>query len=165
MRDFSALYSLPNNPAVYAFYSGGKGSQYVVYVGIAGKLKQRITQHLIRRDSSAAVGTSSVNLKPDYITSMSWWEHLSFDKTVNLKAAELIAFEILNPALRSRAGIDTAGKRLLEDKGFRESMERLFIEIPTGSITFPSLSDAMKRIAELEKRVLEIEKDFYKLKK
>ena len=158
MRDFSALYNLPNNPAVYALYSGGKGPQYAAYVGIAGKLKQRITQHLIRRDSSAAVGTSAVNLKPDYITSMSWWEHPSFDKTVNLKAAELIAFEILNPALRSRAGVDTAGQSLLAGKRFRESMERLFNGSPTGSISFPTLSDAMEKITELEDRIIQIEK-------
>jgi hypothetical protein len=158
MRDFSALYSLPNIPAVYAFFSGGKGPQYVAYVGIASKLKQRITQHLIRRDSSVAVGTSAVNLEPDYITRMSWWEHPSFNITVNLKAAELIAFEILNPALRSRAGVDTAGQNLLSNKKFRESMEQIFQGTPVGTINFPSLSDIMKRIAELEVRVSELEK-------
>ena len=39
MRDFSALYKLPNKPAVYALYSGGKGPQYVAYDGNNDKLK------------------------------------------------------------------------------------------------------------------------------
>jgi hypothetical protein len=75
-----------------------------------------------------------------------------------LKAAELIAFEILNPALRSRAGVDTAGQSLLAGKRFRESMERLFSDSPTGSISFPTLSDAMEKITELEDRIIQLEK-------
>ena len=47
MRDFSQIYTLPNIPAVYAFYSGGRGPQHVTYVGTAGKLKLRIIQHLM----------------------------------------------------------------------------------------------------------------------
>jgi excinuclease UvrABC nuclease subunit len=46
MRDFYSLYSLPNLPAVYTFHSGSKGQSYIVYVGIAGKLKQRISVFL-----------------------------------------------------------------------------------------------------------------------
>ena len=71
MRDFSTVYELPNVPAVYAFYRGDRGPKYVAYVGIAGKLKQRIVQHVIRRDSSVATGTSAVNLNPDQVTSLS----------------------------------------------------------------------------------------------
>ena len=62
MRVFSQVYDLPNTPAVYAFYSEGRGPQYAAYVGIAGKLKQRIVQHLIRRDSSLATGALAVSL-------------------------------------------------------------------------------------------------------
>ena len=96
MRDFTPVYSLPNVPAVYALYSGGKGPKYVAYVGIAGRLKQRIVQHLIKRDSSVTTGTSAVNLNPDQVMSLSWWVHTDFDETVKLKAAEMVAFEILN---------------------------------------------------------------------
>ena len=66
MRDFSTAYDLPNRPAVYALYSGNGNSRYVAYVGIAGKLKQRITQHFIRRDSSVATGVSAVSLNPKH---------------------------------------------------------------------------------------------------
>ena len=157
MRDFSAIYNLPNTPAVYAFYSGGRGPQYVAYVGIAGKLKQRIVQHLIRRDSSVATGTSAVSLNPDQLTRMEWWEYPSFDKTVNLKAAEMVAFDILQPALRSRGRNDSAGREVMAQASFRESMVALFKGQPSGAVDFLSLSDAMKRIELLEQRVEHLE--------
>ncbi len=47
MRDFTTVYNLPNVPAVYAFYSGDRGPKYVAYVGITGRLKRRIVQHVI----------------------------------------------------------------------------------------------------------------------
>jgi len=110
MRDFSAISGLPNTPAVYALYSGGRGvGRYGAYVGIAGKLKQRITQHLIRRDSSVTTGTSAASLNPDYLTELALWDHTKFHEKVALKTAEMVAFEILNPALRSRTGADMAG--------------------------------------------------------
>ena len=157
MRDFTTVYDLPNVPAVYAFYSGGRGSKYVAYVGIAGRLKQRITQHLIRRDSSVATGTSAVNLNPDQVTGLSWWEHPDFTETVRLKAAEMVAFEVLNPALRSRAGADNAGLSLLDDKEFYNKMKSLFTGNPSGSIRFYSLSDAMKEINQLRDRINKLE--------
>ena len=36
MRDFSQIYNLPNFPAVYAFYSGGRAPQHVTYVELLG---------------------------------------------------------------------------------------------------------------------------------
>jgi hypothetical protein len=157
MKDFSPIYRLPNVPAVYAFYSGGRGPQYVAYVGIAGKLKQRIVQHLIRRDSSVATGTSAVSLNPDQLTRMEWWEHPTFDRTVNLKAAEMVAFEVLQPALRSRGRDDKAGKDRYDDPKFKEAMVALFKGKPTGAIQFLTLSQAMRRIDQLEKRIETLE--------
>ena len=164
MRDYSSLYKLPASPAVYAFYSGDRGQKYVVYVGIAGKLKGRIRQHLIGRDSSVATGTSAVSLNPDYVETMSWWEHESFADTVSLRAAEMIAFEILNPALRSRAGDDSAGARMLSNTEFRKSMEKLFKGPPTGIVQFPSLSEAITRISRIEDRLLKLESKLESLK-
>lgn len=163
MRDFSALYDLPNEPAVYAFYSGGKGQKYVAYVGIAGKLKRRITQHLIRRDSSVTTGTSAVCLLPDYIESLSWWQHSKFNETVNLKAAEIVAFVVFNPALRSRAGADKAGQELYSDAGFFKEMKTLFEGKPTGRITFPTLSNTIETISDLKHRITVLEKKLQEL--
>ena len=42
---------LPNAPAVYAMYGGRGQGLYVAYVGVADKLRQRVEQHLERRDS------------------------------------------------------------------------------------------------------------------
>ena len=165
MRDFSPVYDLPNSPAVYAFFSKGRRGSYVAYVGIAGRLKQRITQHLIRRDSSVATGTSAVNLNPDFVSSISWWEHTDFDKTVYLKAAEMVAFEVLNPALRSRGAVDNAGMDLFNDEGFNTKFKELFEGEPTGSIEFPSLTDAMEKISTLEEKVHKLEELIQKLKK
>jgi hypothetical protein len=105
-----------------------------------------------------------VSLNPDYVESMSWWENESFVEKVNLKAAEMIAFEILNPALRSRAGDDGAGARLLSNKEFRKSMEILFKGLPTGTAQFPSLSEAISRISKLEDQLQKLESQIEKLK-
>ena len=132
MRDFSPAYSLPNVPAVYALYSEGRRASYVAYVGIAGRLKQRIIQHLIRRDSSVATGTSAVNLNPDLISKICWWENSNFNKADHLKAAEMVAFEVLNPALRSRGVVDNAGMNLFENEKFKTKYVKFFEEEPTG---------------------------------
>jgi len=157
MRDFSNVYTLPTVPAVYAFYSGGKGPQYVAYVGIAGNLKRRIAQHVIRKDSSVSTGTSAVALIPEQLTRIDWWTHQSFDETVSLKAAEMVAFEILQPALRSRGRDDKASKEVYQKTSFRKAMEVLFKDKPSGTCVFLTLSDAMKRILELEQRVEALE--------
>ena len=129
----------------------------MAYVGIAGKLKQRIVQHLIRRDSSVATGTSAVSLNPDQLTRIEWWEHPKFERTVNRKAAEMVAFDILQPALRSRGRDDSAGREVLADQSFRESMTALFKGQPSGAVDFLSLSDALKRIKLLEQRLEHLE--------
>ena len=56
MTSVSPIADLPNEPAVYAMYGGSGAGLYVAYVGVASKLKQRVTQHLVRRDSSVTTG-------------------------------------------------------------------------------------------------------------
>ena len=68
MHKIPKISALPNAPALYALY-GGKGQRkFVAYIGIADKLRQRISQHLVRRDSSIVTGTSIVSLNPDQVT-------------------------------------------------------------------------------------------------
>jgi excinuclease UvrABC nuclease subunit len=44
MHKIPKISSLPNNPAIYSIY-GGKGQRkFVAYIGIADKLRQRISQ-------------------------------------------------------------------------------------------------------------------------
>jgi hypothetical protein len=95
------LTGIPNSPGIYALYSG-ESRRYVAYVGIAGNLKNRIGQHLVRRDSSVTTGTGAVRLDPDHVREVAWWSSPFFDDRCRLEAAELLAFEVLNPTLRSR---------------------------------------------------------------
>jgi len=117
---------LPNSPAVYAMFGGRGNSLYVAYVGIADHLKSRIQQHLVRRDSSVATGTSAVVLNPDYITELKWWEHPEFSERAFLEAAELAAFDVFEPSLRSRGRISHKSKELYENNDFREKMREFF---------------------------------------
>lgn len=55
MASVSTISNLPNTPSVYALYGGRGRGRYVAYVGVANKLKNRIEQHLVRRDSSVGI--------------------------------------------------------------------------------------------------------------
>ena len=59
VKTIHSISDLPNTPAVYAMYGGQGRSLHVAYVGIGGKLRGRVEQHLVRRGSSVATGTSA----------------------------------------------------------------------------------------------------------
>lgn len=154
----STIAELPIVAAVYALFGGQGPRLYVAYVGIARKLKQRVTQHLINRDSSVTTGTSAARINPDYITQVGWWEHPRFQEASFLEAAELVAFDILNPVLRSRVAGTARAKQILEEnEDFREAMRLLFSREPTGRLSIPTLQDALTRLAEVERRLDAIE--------
>jgi hypothetical protein len=92
---------------------GGRGrGLHVAYVGLAQKLRTRIEQHLIRRDNSVTTGASAACLNPDLVTEIRWWTHPDFEKIDVLEAAELVAFDVMEPALRSRGNITDRAKTL-----------------------------------------------------
>jgi len=126
---------------------------YVAYVGDATRLKNRVTQHLVRSDSSITTGTSAATLKPEYVTEVRWWED-----GAALHAAELVAFDVLEPVLRSRGAIPKQVQALYEDEGFVTRMRALFEGEPAGRLVILTLVDALARIQELEKRVGELER-------
>jgi hypothetical protein len=153
MHKIPKISSLPNTPAIYALY-GGKGQRiFVAYIGIADKLRQRISQHLVRRDSSIVTGTSIVSLNPDYVTALKWWEDPDFSKREYLEAAEEIAFKIFDPVLRSRGNLTGRGDVLLKNNEFNEKMENLFNNDPTGSLEFPDFQDLLERLTDLEMEI------------
>lgn len=156
MRAVTSIAQLPTGPAVYAL-CGGRGKPSVAYVGAAGNLRTRIEQHLIRRDSSITTGVSAVALNPDVITEVRWWTHSSFADRVRLEAAELVAFDVLEPTLRSRRDALEGARALHADADFRESIRDLFRSNPSGQLTIPTLHDALSWIAELEERVKALE--------
>ena len=157
-KAISSISYLPDTPAVYAMYAGKGQGFYCAYVGVAGKLKQRVLQHLVRRDSSVTTGASAVVLKPEYITEIRWWEHSDFTERHVLEAAELVAFDVLEPILRSRGAIQEKARQLYSDETFRANMVALFQGEPSGKISLMTLQDAFGRIAELEQRVEKLER-------
>lgn len=148
----TAINKLPKTPAVYALY-GGQDQKYVAYVGMARKLRDRINQHLVRRDSSVTTGTSAASLLPDNITEVHWWEHPDFTDHFALEAAELVAFDVLEPSLRSRGAIQERIKQYFNDAAFHQKMKDLFASEPTGCLIIPNLQSVLNRVEQLEKRI------------
>jgi hypothetical protein len=151
------LAKLSDGPAVYALYGGRTSSKHPAYVGVADRLKRRIVQHLVKRDSSVTTMTSAACLNPDYITRVVWWWAPGFDERVVLEAAELVAFQHFNPALRSLAPPAEEAKQLSRDPAFEDRMYLLFKGPPTGQVQLPSLHEALHRLEVLELRVKKLE--------
>ncbi|MHA2067885.1 MAG: hypothetical protein ACXABY_26270 [Candidatus Thorarchaeota archaeon] len=157
MKRVSSISKLPSCPAVYALYGGKDRGVYVAYVGTSKSMKQRIGQHLVNRDSSVTTGTSAVGLNADYVTKIAWWEHSGFDDQDFLRAAELVAFDVLDPALRSRGQVTDRAKELHGSKDFHREMTAVFQAEPAGELSIPSLEEALNRIDELERRIAALE--------
>ena len=145
------LAAVPNQAAVYAMY--GKAGRRPAYVGIAGKLRSRLRQHLVLRDSSVTTGSSLVALNPEAVRIVSWWQHPGFDDKTTREAAELVAFDILDPVLRSRGAVSQAAERLAREQDFGEEMKVLFEGEPAGRYLVPTLADLIERVESLETRL------------
>jgi hypothetical protein len=158
VRVVAAIGELPSVPAIYAMYGGGD-RRHVAYVGIGDDLRRRVTQHLVNRNSSATTDTGAVRLHPDHISAVAWWEHPNFEDRVKLEAAELVAFDVLEPTMRSRGGITGEAKQQASDDGFRDEMASMFADAPTGRLELMTFAGLMKRLAALELRVDRLEND------
>jgi hypothetical protein len=132
---------------------GGERDRWVAYVGIAGNLRLRLTQHFVRRDSSVVTSTSAVGVNIDHVTQVDWWESALFKDDDARHAAELVAYGVLEPALRSRAKPRSAAMRLYEDAEFRAAVRRVLRRPPSGRLLPPRLSDLAQRLTDLERRV------------
>ena len=91
------------------------------------------------------------------MTEVRWWEHPDFAERPILEAAELVAFDVLDPALRSRGRIQEKARQWYSNKEFYEKMRSLFTSEPSGKFVMPTLQDVLERIAELEERVKVLE--------
>jgi hypothetical protein len=83
----------------------------------------------------------------------------TFSDRVELAAAELVAFHVLDPALRSRGGIPKEALARAGEEAFRTGMTALFNGQATGRLTLPSLASLAERMDELERRLNRIEPD------
>ena len=151
--DSSFISSLPKVAAIYAMYGGTQTRKYVAYVGITGNLKDRIIQHLVRRDSSITTGAQAVSLNPDKVTEIRWWQHEGFSDGNYRAAAETVAFEVLDPVLRSRGNITEKAKEITSSSEFKVQMRKLLKSEPAGNLVIPNLKSALDRIAELERKL------------
>jgi hypothetical protein len=149
--------SVPRGPAVYAMYGGGT-RLWVAYVGIAGNLNQRLTQHFVNRDSSVTTGTAAAVINPDAVRTVRWWTDPRFDDGDQLHAAELVAFDLLDPALRSRGAPRRNALDHASDPAFRTDMEALFTREASGDFRLPWLWDIDTRVEELETRLASLER-------
>ncbi len=154
MLRVSSVSKLPSVPAVYVLYSG----KDPVYIGVSDKLRNRVEQHLVKKDSSIATQTSAACLNPDYVTEVRWWEHTLFASRDQLEAAELVAYEVFEPALRSRGVPSKRAAELSGEEEFRAEMKRLFSGEASGQLTVLTLQDALNKIEKLEDRVKALEK-------
>ena len=149
-RDYDEIYSIPRVPRIYAFHAGAGRVRSISYVGSTGNLRNRVSQHLEYRDSSVVTGVSVATLNANHIDACTWWTHSSFVDRSGRESAELIAFDVLNPTLRSRARPMTESVTRSQDCAFREEMRALFSGNPSGSVNFPNITTAMRKIKELE---------------
>jgi hypothetical protein len=148
---------VPRIPAIYAMHGGEPPRTWVAYVGMAGEIQGRLIQHFVRRDSSVVTRSSAVGVNIDFVRHVEWWEHPAFQDGDRLHAAELIAFEVLDPALRSRGNPRRAAVLLSQEPEFRITMEPLFKGPPAGRLTLPMLWDTAAHLQKLEGRVEELE--------
>lgn len=107
MRVVLAISELPTVPAVYAMY-GGEDRPYLAYVGIGENLRQRITQHLVNRNSSATPDVGAVRLR---ITSarLSGGSTPASPIRSDAKPPSLLLFMCSNPRCAVAAGLRPAG--------------------------------------------------------
>ena len=160
-KDPFSTSQLPTLPGIYAMYDHNHSlglsrdltaninlervdfTKHVAYVGSSGNLRRRIRHHMIERNSSVVTGVSAVVLNPDKISHICWWYHEDFANTNRTTAAEIVAFRVFNPSLRSSAPVATAAQELLETPTFHNKMEELFNGVPTGiyyPMTFKNLA-------------------------
>jgi hypothetical protein len=147
---------LPKIPAVYALYGGRGQGLYVAYVGVADRLRSRIEQHLVMHISSVTRGDVATGLNPEQVTELRWWTDHSFGEPHMLKAVELVAFDVLNPALRSRGAVDKQARKHYLDPIFQERIRALFLGSSAGHLILPTLQDAHDRIASLQRQIDEL---------
>jgi len=143
-------------PGIYAFTNT---TDEVVYVGMTGRLRDRLRQHFILEESSATTRPNSVRLNVDKIKGAVWWEHPRFVEKVDRTAAELIAFDVFSPVLRSQDSTNQAAKELSQDAAFRAEMTELFEGPPSGQYSPVNLDNLHHRINSLEGRLKELERD------
>ena len=145
-----SLSEVPKQPGIYILRDR---NGEVAYVGISKDVRSRIDQHLYRRDSSISTGVSTTMLNPDFVTKVEWWIRDVFSEKDVREAAELIAFGIFEPSLRSRGRTSSAAQEKLRDPGLKVQIEKI-LESPSDGFHIPkNLDNLCKVVVDLMKEV------------
>ncbi len=147
----SLLSAAPKSAGIYALCAGHGRHRYIAYVGVTKNIRQRLLQHLVRKDSSIVTGASAVSLDPDRVTEVRWWLHPLFEQY--MAEAEVVAFRILDPVLRSRQKVSAPVEFIADREDFARQVEAVFSKPPSGSVEIPTYQELLHRVAELEKAV------------
>ena len=153
MRSFDEINYLPQFPGIYGFKRPNNVQDNYSYIGLSNKLREIVSQHLLKRDSSVATCASAILLNPVKIAECHWWIHESFGTREYLEAAELIVFERFNLTLVSRLTPSTRALEIPNDEVFKKQMDKLFSNVPSNYIKFYDLSWAINKIKELENEI------------
>ena len=145
-----SLSEIPKKPGLYILRDR---NGEVAYVGISKNVRSRIDQHLYRRDSSITTGVSTTMLNPDFVTKIEWWIRDIFSDKASREAAELIAFDIFEPSLRSRGRSSKAAQKKLNDLGFKAQIEEILGSLPDGFHIPKNLDNLCHIVASLMKEV------------
>ena len=130
---------------------------YVAYVGATSNAWHRLNEHLVRRNSSVTTGDSPVLLRPEFLVQANWWCDPEFGTKVNLLAAELVAFDILDPILRSRDSPGKDARALASSAQFRRRVQRVLEGSPSGVLRLDAWTDLLKVVNALNKRLDKLE--------
>ena len=158
MRSFDEVKHLPQLPGINGFKRPNNIQDNYSYIGLSNKLRESVSQHLLKRDSSIATGSSDISLNQENIAEYHWRINESFGIREYWEAAELIAFERFNLTLVSRVTPSTRALEISNDEVFKKQMDKLFSNVPSGYINFHDLSWAINKIKELENEILELRK-------
>ena len=63
MRSFDEIKHLPQFPGIYGFKRPNNIQDNYSYIGLSNKLRESVSQHLLKRDSSVATGASAISSK------------------------------------------------------------------------------------------------------
>ena len=156
MRDYFGVRSIPRSAGVYCLLGFSARGLYPAYVGIASNLLNRVAQHREYRNTSVTTGASAASLDTTLVGGCRWWTNSSFNDPVRLGAAELVAFELINPVLRSRGGINRAAEALSRNPEFRDWFAAKLL-IPDGQVAFPGVAELAAEVRDLRRRVEALE--------
>jgi hypothetical protein len=157
MIETGTFSGVPGVPGLYAMYGGLRARPHVAYVGISSNLNDRLVQHFDKQDSSVVTGVSAAGINIHAVRFVHWWQDDDFNDSDHLHAAEIIAFEVLNPALRSRSSSRLAARELASEPAFKAKMVALLTGTPSGRYDPPRLDEAVQAIRDLQLRVKMLE--------